>query len=172
MALHRSKLGQVGGGGKGDGGVVVDLDPLSAFALMGQSTEGASAPRGTEPGSSVHVGSGRRSNNSSSGTHGARNVDQQRAELPPPLSVQPTAGMGGWHSVELNVPASASRVLFAYIVSTAFSQVAVGIRSYGYQNITRVIIQRIIQTIVIFMHSSSSRKYCCTLFYNSSSKYN
>lgn len=108
---------------------MVDLDPLSAFALMGQSTEGASAPRGTEPGSNVHVGSGRRSNNSSNSssgtTLGARRVDQRRADLPPPLSVQPTAGMGGWHSVELNVPAPASRVMFAFIVSTAFTQVVV-----------------------------------------------
>lgn len=37
MALYRSKLGPVGGGsenGTSEGGVVVDLDPLSAFALM------------------------------------------------------------------------------------------------------------------------------------------
>lgn len=37
MALYRSKLGPVGGGnenGISEGGVVVDLDPLSAFALM------------------------------------------------------------------------------------------------------------------------------------------
>lgn len=41
MALYRSKLGPVGGGGDGssqDGGIVVDLDPLSAFALMGRGT--------------------------------------------------------------------------------------------------------------------------------------
>lgn len=38
MALYRSKLGPVGGGGEDgtrEGGVVVDLDPLSAFVLMG-----------------------------------------------------------------------------------------------------------------------------------------
>lgn len=38
MALYRSKLGPVGGGGgdgnRQEGGIVVDLDPLSAFALM------------------------------------------------------------------------------------------------------------------------------------------
>ena len=41
MALYRSKLGPVGGGndsGTSEGGVVVDLDPLSAFALMDDGT--------------------------------------------------------------------------------------------------------------------------------------
>lgn len=37
MALYRSKLGPVGRGGEGsggqEGGIVIDLDPLSAFAL-------------------------------------------------------------------------------------------------------------------------------------------
>lgn len=40
MALYRSKLRPVGGGrkqdGKPEGGIAVDLDPLSAFALMGR----------------------------------------------------------------------------------------------------------------------------------------
>lgn len=50
MALYRSKLGPVGGGsdgGTGEGGIVVDLDPLSAFALMGGGggAEADSGPR-------------------------------------------------------------------------------------------------------------------------------
>lgn len=142
MALHRSKLGPVGGdggGGKGDGGVVVDLDPLSAFALMGQSTEGANALRGTEPDSKVKVQvAGKRSNSSTNNgnssnsgeTRVARNVDHQtrRAILPPPLSVQPTAGMGEWQSMEVNFPAVSSQVrMFAF--STAFLIQVVSMRS-------------------------------------------
>lgn len=52
MALYRSKLGPVGGSGDGDrqdGGIIVDLDPLSAFALMGRSSADEASPI-TSPG--------------------------------------------------------------------------------------------------------------------------
>lgn len=64
MALYRSKLGPVGGGGEDGtrkGGVVVDLDPLSAFALMGgggDKHDGAACNSdGTQPASAPTVGS-------------------------------------------------------------------------------------------------------------------
>lgn len=111
MALHRSKLGPVGGSGGGgneDGGVVVDLDPLSAFALMGQRTEGTSASGGAGPES--RVGSG------SSGTTRGAGARREQQTSPPPASVQPPTGMGGWHSVELNLPAPSSRVrVFTFV---------------------------------------------------------
>lgn len=64
MALYRSKLGPVGGGGgeggNRDGGVVVDLDPLSAFALMGGGGAEAetSAPSSREAEHGVVSGGG------------------------------------------------------------------------------------------------------------------
>lgn len=114
MALHRSKLGPVGGSGGGggdrDGGVVVDLDPLSAFALMGQRTEGASASGGTGPGSSVDSGK------SKSGTTRDVGVRREQQTSSPPVSVQPSTGIGGWRSIELNLPAPSSRVrLFIFV---------------------------------------------------------
>lgn len=64
MALYRSKLGPVGGGGEDGtrtGGLVVDLDPLSAFALMGgggDKHDGAACNLdGTQPASAPAVGS-------------------------------------------------------------------------------------------------------------------
>lgn len=108
MALHRSKLGPVGGsvgGENGDGGVVVDLDPLSAFALMGQRTEGTSTSGGTA-GSSLGSGS-------SGGTTRAAGARREQQTSSPPALVQPPTGMtgmGSWHAVELNLPAPTSRV--------------------------------------------------------------
>lgn len=101
MALHRSKLGPVGGGGSGaksDGGVAVDLDPLSAFALMGPSTEGASTSGGTESGSSV-----RSAGISSGATRGASRRDKQQSASPP-ASVQRPRESRGWLNAEPSLP--------------------------------------------------------------------
>lgn len=103
MALHRSKLGPVGGGGSGaksDGGVAVDLDPLSAFALMGPGTEGASTSGGTESVSSV-----RSAGISSGATRGASRRDKQQSASPPATSVQPPRESRGWPNAEPNRPA-------------------------------------------------------------------
>lgn len=116
MALHRSKLGPVGGSGggdNGDGGVVVDLDPLSAFALMGQRTEDTHTSGGTGPASSGGSGS-----SSSSGT--TRAAGARREPSPPPASAQAPTGMGSWHAVELNLPhlpAPSSRVRVFILVA-------------------------------------------------------
>lgn len=83
---------------------MVDLDPLSAFALMGQRTDGTSTPGGPGPGSSV--GSG----NSSSGTTRAAGARKEQQTSSPPAPAQPPTGMGSWHAVELNLPAPSSRV--------------------------------------------------------------
>lgn len=98
MALRRERVTRSGAGEKGDGGVVVDLDPLSAFALMGQRTEGASA--------SPDAGTG--SNGSSSGGATTRSELQPSRQQQP--SLQRPTGMESWNHVELNIPAPSSRV--------------------------------------------------------------
>jgi len=105
MALRRERVTRSGAGGKGDGGVVVDLDPLSAFALMGQRTEGASA--------SPDAGTG--SNNSDRGSAGATTSGgaTTRSEVQPSRQQRPTA-MGSWNAVELSIPAPSSRVRSFY----------------------------------------------------------
>eukprot|EP00903_Cladosiphon_okamuranus_P015695 g14490.t1 len=114
MALHRSKLGPVGGSGggeTGDGGVVVDLDPLSAFALMGQRTED---PSTSTPGGAAG-GTARSGLGSGSGGGGGVGGRRESQTPSPPASVQPPAGMtgmagmGSWHAIELNLPAPTSR---------------------------------------------------------------
>lgn len=111
MALHRSKLGPVGGvsgGGGSDGGVAVDLDPLSAFALMGNGPEDSNALRETEPLSRAGSGS------SSSGTTRVARSNHQHS-APMPTAAQPPRGSRGWHAVEINPPASSSRVRFLFV---------------------------------------------------------
>ncbi|CAM9100290.1 unnamed protein product [Ectocarpus fasciculatus] len=101
MALHRSKLGPVGGGGSGaksDGGVAVDLDPLSAFALMGPGTEGPSTSGGTGSGSSE-----RSAGISSGATRGASRRDKEPSASPP-ASVQPSRESMGWVKPNLLAP--------------------------------------------------------------------
>ncbi|CAN0112288.1 unnamed protein product, partial [Ectocarpus sp. 8 AP-2014] len=101
MALHRSKLGPVGGGGSGaksDGGVAVDLDPLSAFALMGPGTEVASTSGGTESASSV-----RSAGISSGATRGPSRRDKQQSASPP-ASVQRPRESRGWLNAEPSLP--------------------------------------------------------------------
>lgn len=112
MALHRSKLGPVGGvsgGGRSDGGVAVDLDPLSAFALMGHGSEDTNTSGETEPVSRAGSGS-----SNSGTTHGVRSNQSQSAPTPPaaqPLTQAPR-GSRGWHAVEINPLTSSSRVSF------------------------------------------------------------
>ncbi|CBN77571.1 similar to CG7697-PA [Ectocarpus siliculosus] len=101
MALHRSKLGPVGGDGSGaksDGGVAVDLDPLSAFALMGPGTEVASTSGGTGSASSV-----RSAGISSGATRGSSRRDKQQSTSPP-ASVQRPRESRGWLNAEPSLP--------------------------------------------------------------------
>lgn len=110
MALYRSKLGPVGGageGGSGDGGVVVDLDPLSAFALMGGGGTEAdtSAPssdsinRGTEHGLGAGGGATRPGKEKSASPVSAR-----------PGAADTTLDLGSWHMTDLAPPAPPSQV--------------------------------------------------------------
>ena len=101
MALRRERVTtRSDAGGKGDGGVVVDLDPLSAFALMGQRTEGGNASPG--------LGTG--SNNSSGGATTSGPTRSELQPSPPQPTLQRPTGMGSWRAAELSIPAPSARV--------------------------------------------------------------
>lgn len=110
MALYRSKLGPVGGAGEGgtrDGGVVVDLDPLSAFALMGgggaeaDTSAPASNSRGAEHGLAPGGGATRPGKEKSVAPVAAR-----------PEAADNTLDLGSWHMTDLAPAAPPSQVCF------------------------------------------------------------
>lgn len=104
MALYRSKLGPVGGAGEGgsrDGDIVVDLDPLSAFALMGGGG-------GAEADTNVSVPA----SNSRGAEHGlvpgGGATRPEKEQSAPPVSTRPgaaaadkTLDLGSWHMTDL-----------------------------------------------------------------------
>lgn len=118
MALYRSKLGPVGGGSGSktkEGGIAVDLDPLSAFALMGggsgegdkghqQNDAPSSDTRGTHPSSKGETMRPRRGES-----------DSVSSPLAPPGSVEKTQGFESWHLADLDDLLPASQVQLLYI---------------------------------------------------------
>lgn len=108
MALYRSKLGPVGGAGEGgsrDGGIVVDLDPLSAFALMGGG--------GTEPDTSAPSSDSRGTEHGVAPRGGATRPGNEKSA--PPVSARPgaadtTLDLGSWHITDLTPAAPPSQV--------------------------------------------------------------
>lgn len=113
MALYRSKLGPVGGAGEGgsrDGGIVVDLDPLSAFALMG--------------GGGAEVDTSAPSSNSRGAEHGLAHgggaTQPGKEKSASPVSARPgaadtTLDLESWHMTDLTPAAPPSQVCFVPI---------------------------------------------------------
>lgn len=104
MALYRSKLGPVGGGGEGGarkGGVVVDLDPLSAFALMGRA--GTEADTDATK-STANMGEMQPAPPAGGGATRPRKERSASPVLAQPKSAGKNLDLGSWHVTEFNVP--------------------------------------------------------------------
>lgn len=129
MALYRSKLGPVGGGGEGgtrEGGIVVDLDPLSAFALMGRGS--ADTDTGASPNSGVPERLG-----TAGPVGGTTRATKDRSCSPSPTLAQPRStekllGLGSWRVADLTAPPLPMQVCFFFRCVRATNAVDDGVR--------------------------------------------
>lgn len=102
MALYRSKLGPVGGNGENgskEGGIAIDLDPLSAFALMGGGNTAAESGAGS---TSQGLG-GTNETASSSSDVPAPGVGGERGASPVTIresGVDRSQGLGSWRVID------------------------------------------------------------------------